>query len=276
MKNQWVTNEKPTENQPSTSPTWRRSYDVEDPRAQVSTIYWEPTDRNENALKFFDAFKDTVWDYSDHVRKPGKPLPISANAVIVLRALLRFMDGKTGRCDPCLDTIASRSKLSRRTVVRQLDALRNQRIIDWVRRTVKTGNAPGEGPQRKQTSNAYFIDIAKLPIEIVRTLRQKLGDKLRETCRILKGSGPVPSRIATKAARLVSGLTGALATSLGRDHARRQSLAAGTAQDRLTHMYGDDAEAMRQHAEMLAAPFGLSASARLALYPLPQNIKDKD
>jgi hypothetical protein len=61
-----------------------------------------------------------------------QPLPISANALTVLKALLRFMDGKTGRCDPCLDTVAWRSKLSRRTVVRQLEALRRERVIDWV------------------------------------------------------------------------------------------------------------------------------------------------
>jgi hypothetical protein len=246
---------------------WRRSYDIEDPRAQVSRIHWEASARNENALKFFDVFKSTVWDYSDHIRKPGKPLPISANALAVLRALLRFMDGKTGRCDPCLDTIASRSKLSRRTVVRQLEALRRERVIDWVRRTVKTGKAPGEGPQRKQTSNAYFIDMAKLPIEIARTLRRKLGDRLRETSRKLVGSGPVPSRLAGRAAQLLANLAGSLSAGGNREHAERRALAGGTAHDRLAHMYRDDPDALRQHEEMLGLSSCPGASARLALYP---------
>jgi hypothetical protein len=67
------------------------------------------------------------------------------NGRAVLDALLFYMDGKTGRCDPCLDTIAKKSKLSRRTVVRQLDTLRSFKIVNWVRRTVKTGNAKGKG-----------------------------------------------------------------------------------------------------------------------------------
>ena len=246
---------------------WRRSYDIEDPRAQVSTIYWEKTDRNENAFKFFDVIRKAMWNYSDHVRSPGKPMPICANAMRVFEALISHMDFKSGRCDPSLDTITATCKLSRRTVVRQLDALREQRLINWVRRTVKTGNAPGEGPQRKQTSNAYFIDITKLPIEIVRTLRQKLGSKLREVCRTLQGSGPVPSRIGNKAAQLVSNLTGALATKLGRDSSERRALANASAEERLLHMYRDDPEGLRQHKEMLGLTSVSSASANLALYP---------
>lgn len=246
---------------------WRKSYDVDDARAQVSTIYWEPTAKNENALKFFDVFAKTVVNYSDHIRKAGKQLPISMNAKAVLEALLSVMDGKTGRCDPCLDTIAKRSRLSRRTVVRQLEALREEKIINWVRRTVKTGNAKGEGPQRQQTSNAYFIDMLKLPVEIVRTLRQKLGDKFREKARHLEGSGGVPNRMAIKAERLLKTVTGALSASGGRERAERHALASGSASTRLAHMYGSDADAMRQHEEMLGLSFAPSASANLALYP---------
>jgi hypothetical protein len=186
---------------------WRRSYDVDDARAQVSTIYWEPSPKKVNFHRFQDVYRDTIEAYSDHVREHGKTLPISQNALRVLKALFSVMDGKTGRCDPCLDTIAKRSRLSRRTVVRQLETLRSTKIINWVRRTVKTGNAKGEGPQRQQTSNAYFIDMVKLPIEIVRTLRQKLGDKLRETARHLEGSGGVPNRMAIKAERLLKSVT---------------------------------------------------------------------
>src|SRR5690606_39202310 len=129
---------------------WRRSYDVGDAKAQVSTIWWERTERNESFFRFRDVYRDTVLAYSDHVRKPGKTLPISRNAMQVLKALFSVMDGKTGRCDPCRDTIAKLSRLSRRTVVRCLETLRREKIINWVRRTVRTGNAPGEGPQRKQ------------------------------------------------------------------------------------------------------------------------------
>jgi hypothetical protein len=36
---------------------WRRSYDIDDPRAQVSAIYWQVSERNEHAFRFFDAAK---------------------------------------------------------------------------------------------------------------------------------------------------------------------------------------------------------------------------
>jgi len=129
-------------------PAWRRSYDVNAPQAQVSTTHWPDSPKNENALKFFDTLKDAAWQYSSHVREAGKQLPISANAVTVLKALLRFMDGKTGRCDPCLDRLASQTGLSRRTVVRAVQVLRHFGLIDWVRRTELTGNARGAGAPR--------------------------------------------------------------------------------------------------------------------------------
>jgi hypothetical protein len=255
---------------------WRNSYDVDDARAQVATIFWEKTAKNENALKFFDVFAKTVVRYSSHIRKAGKQLPISMNAKAVLEALFSVMDGKTGRCDPCLDTIAKRCDLSRRTVVRQLHALREAGIINWVRRTIKTGNAKGAGPQRQQTSNAYFIDMLKLPIEILRTLRQKLGDKLREKVRHLPGSGGVPNRMAIKAERLLKSVTSALSATGGRERAERRTLAGGTTASRLAHMYGDDLNAMREHEEMERLSYGPSASAKSALYPVSRTRREVD
>lgn len=255
---------------------WRRSYDVDDKRAQVSQIYWDTSARNENALRFFDVFAQTVTNYADHIRESGKQLPISMNGRAVLDALLFYMDGKTGRCDPCLDTIAKKSKLSRRTVVRQLDTLRGLKIINWVRRTVRTGNAKGQGPQRHQTSNAYFIDMVKLPIEIVRTLRQKLGDKLRETGKRMEGSGKVPNRMAIQVERLTKGLTGAFSSMGMSNRAERHRLAGSSMRDVAAHMYGDDVEAMRQHEEMLGLSFASSASANMALYPSDQDLRRKD
>jgi DNA-binding transcriptional ArsR family regulator len=246
---------------------WRRSYDIDDARAQVSAIYWQVSERNEHAFRFFDVIRKAIWQFSDHVRRPGKPLPICANAMQVFQALIRHMDFRTGRCDPSLDTIAATCKLSRRTVVRHLDVLRRERLIDWARRTVKTGNAPGEGPQRKQTSNAYFIDLARLPVEIVRTLRQKLGDKLRETGKNRQGSGPVPSRMQGKAAKLIASLAGNLGTSLRHDRAEMRRLAGASPEDRLAHMYRNTPDGVRQHEEMLRHPACPGASAKLALYP---------
>lgn len=255
---------------------WRNSYDVDDARAQVATVHWDQSPNNGHALKFFDAFASAVVRYSLHIREAGKQLPISMNAKAVLQALLSVMDGKTGRCDPSLDEIAKRSRLSRRTVVRQLFKLRAARIIDWVRRTVKTGHARGEGPQRRQTSNAYFIDLLNMPVEIVRTLRQKLGAKLCKKVRHLKGSGPVPNRAAIRSERLVASAAEALSVGNERQQALRRALAGGSEDDRLAAMYGGDLEAIRQHKEMLAMPTRPSASAKLALYPSLRTRREVD
>lgn len=214
-------------------------------------------------------------EYADHIRKPGRTLPISANAALVLRALMSKMDAKTGRCDPSLDTIAKASRLSRRTVVRQLEVLRSEKLVNWVRRTVKTGNERGQGPQRHQTSNAYFIDLSALPVEMLRTLRQKLGDRLREVRKVLQGSGPVPNRMAIKAERMLKGLTSAWNGSGRGEKAERRSLAGASSADLASHMYGDDADAHREHAEMLGFSSSPSASAKLALYPGSRTLRER-
>ncbi|WP_121117727.1 helix-turn-helix domain-containing protein [Croceibacterium ferulae] len=246
---------------------WRRSYDVADPRAQVATTCWQASDGKAGAFKFFDVLRKAIWRYSDHVREAGKPQPICANAMRVFEALVSHMDFTTGRCDPALDTITATCRLSRRTVVRQLEVLRRQRIVDWVRRTVPTGNAPGEGPQRKQTSNAYFIDLARVPVEILRYLRQKLGDRLREPATQRTGSGPVPTRMAGKAGRLIAGFAATVATSLGQERTDRRRLAYASPEERFAHMYRGNPDGLRQHLELVELFSSPSASANLALYP---------
>ena len=47
---------------------WRRSYDIDDPRAQVSAIYWQVSERNEHAFRFFDVIRKAIWQFSDLVR----------------------------------------------------------------------------------------------------------------------------------------------------------------------------------------------------------------
>lgn len=255
---------------------WRRSYDIDDARAQVSNVCWTPSDKNANFFKFRDVFRDTVEKYSQHTREAGKTLPISSNADRVLKALLNLMDGKTARCDPSLDRISEKCGLSRRTVVRQLEALRSLKIIDWVRRTVKTGNPKGEGPQRQQTSNSYFINLTTLPIEMIRTLRQRLGDKLREVARVVAGSGPVPNRMAIKAERLAKSLAGAWGASNRAENTQRRALGVATSGELAAHMYGVDIDARREHAEMLGLSIAPSASAKVALYPGSRSSSRKD
>lgn len=131
---------------------WRRSHDVADPRAQVSAVYWEVSERSEDAFRFFDAIRKAIWQYSDNVRKPGKPLPISANAMRVFDALIWHMDFRTGRCDPSLDTIEKTCKLSRRTVVRQLEILRREKLIDWARHSANSAARCSANCRKRQTT----------------------------------------------------------------------------------------------------------------------------
>lgn len=247
---------------------WRRSYDVDDVRAKVSTIYWDAAAGIGAMLNFRDHLQETFEAYANHTREAGKSNAISNNGQRVVKALFALMDHKTGRCDPSLDEIAKRTGgLSRRTVVRQLAVLRELKLVDWVRRTVAIEGHKGKGWNRTQTSNSYFINLTNMPEEILRTLRQRLGDRFRETKRKLQGSGAVPGHLANKAAKLVKGLTGALS---GATRGPSAALASASDADRIAHMYGGDLDMIAQHMEMAGLSFGSNASANLALYPPPR------
>lgn len=246
---------------------WRNSYDVEDSRAKVGAIFWDKDAGVAGLLKFRDVFQQTAEAYAAEKREAGKTLPITHNAQSVLKALFAVMDSKTGRCDPSLDEIAKRSRLGRRTVVRLLANLRALKLVDWVRRTVAIEGHKGKGWNRTQTSNAYFINLANLPEEILRTLRQRLGDRFRETKSKLKGSGAVPGHIANAAAKLVKGLSGAFS---GGARGPSAALAGMSEDDRLAHMYAGDLDAIAAHKEMMGLSFGSNASANLTLYPAPR------
>jgi hypothetical protein len=175
-------------------PCWRRSYDVDDPRAQVSRPIGDGTEAG--ALAFIDSFILTMKQWARLTKKRGKPHELSHNMVEIAETLLRRCTSfKTGECRPCLGTIMKLTGFARPTVVRALAKLRQLGFLDWVRRTVKTGNRPGEGPTVLQTSNAYFFDVTKLPMEALRGLRQLLGRQGHQVAEVPRqGSGPVPPK----------------------------------------------------------------------------------
>ena len=79
--------------------------------------------------------------------------PIGPVGLEVLRELLRMVDYKSGRLDPCLATLQARLKRSKDAVVRALANLRDAGFVDWIRRWT-----PAEsGPPVRQTSNAYRL-----------------------------------------------------------------------------------------------------------------------
>lgn len=82
--------------------------------------------------------------------------PVDVN---VLRAILSFMCGKTGRMFPSGEEIAARAICCVKGVWRSLARLRHHGFIDRIRRSRKKADCDGQfGPQREQTSHAYFLN----------------------------------------------------------------------------------------------------------------------
>jgi len=149
-------------------PVRRNSYDVDDARAKV----FRPI---EGGMRFVNAYVDVFEEWADLAKKPGRPDRYGLSCRKVLRVLLaKFTDFATGICEPCIDTIMKKAQLARATVARALALLDDAGCTDWVRRTVRTDNAPGEGPQVRQVSNAYFFDLTRLPKRALARLQQKL------------------------------------------------------------------------------------------------------
>lgn len=100
--------------------------------------------------------------------------------VNVLRALLSFLDFATGKLYPRHDKIAERAGVHENSVIGALKRLKLHGLVDWVRRTTRTGNHGEFGPQLEQTSNAYFFDHRrKMASRTWQTYWKSLCAKLR-------------------------------------------------------------------------------------------------
>src|SRR3954447_12001933 len=106
---------------------------------------------------------------------PGRRVPLDREQRAVFRAKLTFkcfrrvgaltiaavrvaeilvaMQGKDGRLDPCIETLATRAGVDPSTVVRALARLRECGFVTWVRRLVR------DGSRVEQTSNAYVLAV---------------------------------------------------------------------------------------------------------------------
>jgi hypothetical protein len=154
-------------------PVRRNSYDIDDRRAQVFRPIGDGT--KNGGMKWRDRYLRVAKEYDRQMKKPGARHPIGANAILVLEALLQFVDFKTGRLDPMIATIESSTGFARKTVIDAMRRLKDHGFLNWVRRTERTGAAKGEGPQVKQATNAYFFDIGRLHARARMRLRQLLG-----------------------------------------------------------------------------------------------------
>lgn len=255
------------------APVWRGSLDENDRRAKVAMPVG---DEQRHALAFIDVYILAMKRWANESKTRGRPHAISHNMIAVAEALMRrCMDFKTGRCTPCIDTIMEKTRFARPTVISLLRKLREEGFMDWVRRTAKTGNAPGEGPPVRQTSNAYFIDFARLPKQVMLYLRQKLRglfDFERQPAS-WRGSGPVPPRAMRLAGALASRFAVARTGLASELRARASQISAASPAERAQAMWPDDPEAQRFYEEAMAAPTRQTASSGHSLECL---LKERD
>ena len=139
----------------------RDSYDVDDPRAQV----WRRIEDGSKAsgLAWADALLQTAEEFDIVHKKHGQRGPLQANGLRVLTAIVRrALDFVTGRSEPELLTLVKWTGLSKPAVVGALARLREHGFLDWIRRSIRAGDKGSPGPQRKQTSNAYFFGFGRM------------------------------------------------------------------------------------------------------------------
>lgn len=155
-----------------------RSYDENSPQADI----FRPIcggDREEFEIWRAQVMQ-TAYDFDNDGKAPGAQSgPLGDNGLRVLRALLyEFLNYQTGACFPALITIAEKIKRSKVTVKDALDRLATHGFVMWVRRTKKTGNKRGEGPQQVQISNAYkLIDPAKMLDAVLKSIRSRIANR---------------------------------------------------------------------------------------------------
>ncbi|QDK34555.1 helix-turn-helix domain-containing protein [Sphingomonas sp. IC081] len=208
---------------------WRRTFDVNDSRAQVGRILGDGSARQgkivlativEVAKKWFkhaneDARIAFAADRAASSKAPATPgaapqrrRVLKWNVLNTLDAVLGFTNFKTGECIATYEMIAGAAECGRDTVYRHLNILRDLGLIDWVRRCEPTDN---KKQPTKAAPNAYFFEITRLPSPIQMTMRQILkrrGVTLASHPE-RSGSGKVPNRVQRLADRLGKTLTGA-------------------------------------------------------------------
>ena len=121
---------------------------------------------------------------------------LTTTDIAILRALLSFLDFATGRLFPSLTAIADRAGCHANKVINALAKLSRHGLIDWVRRTTRTGNAGEAGPQLEQTSNAYtLIDRRRMAGRTWHRYWQRLSARLQRLRRPVPNEAPPPAHV---------------------------------------------------------------------------------
>ena len=115
---------------------------------EKSRVRFSPPVSKKDVLSW--TYKLSRWVALDHA--PGKGRAIIA----AFRALIDFMDWKTGRLDPAYSTIAKRAKYGRTTIWKALNWLRKMGVIAWIPCCTRLFFDDGRFELR-QESNAYAL-----------------------------------------------------------------------------------------------------------------------
>lgn len=117
---------------------------------------WRPT----NAAEMRQALRAAERYEVKHKPKGKRNGPLGHVALEVYRALwnrIRFTDG---RLDPSIAWLMRQLGRSRAAIVAALARLRTKGFLRWIRRIERIDGAAGErGPQVRQMSNAYALDV---------------------------------------------------------------------------------------------------------------------
>ena len=115
---------------------------------------FRPLDRNDRARLL--AYAEAL---DRRTRLPGQHGGVlKRTGLAVLRALvLRFQNGRSGRCDPSLEALAEAAGCCRATVVEALQRLLAAGLVAWCRRMIRVRERGAV--MLRQISNAYVLTM---------------------------------------------------------------------------------------------------------------------
>jgi hypothetical protein len=152
----------PTSSDFPTDPVRSHSWDVDDPRAKPGQRIGDGTP--EYGWAFTDALVHAARDLVRTHREEdyAGPHRMQRSYVDVLRAVLKFLDYKTGELAVPYTVIAIRALVGPSTAKNAIAALEHWGVINHVRRSVKVDGVEGLArAPRAQAPNAYYFDCRR-------------------------------------------------------------------------------------------------------------------
>lgn len=148
----------------------RNSYN----RGEREKLIWRPLGTTKaEARRFKGAVRKAAKRFDLSTKDPGRRMGnLGYSGRDVLDALLDMVDDLTGRLEPSIATIADKTKLGIRTVIRALKRLADHGFLGWLRRTEPTDH-DGAGPQVQQITNAYWFPLRGRAAGLVRLILGK-------------------------------------------------------------------------------------------------------